>query len=139
MGRSRGSQTLKNKRMMVKRDYKDHGFGTQCLLQLKLTKLGCQGPTHTQSTPHLRLPRKSLHVSVITPKVFPTAGTSAASGRPITHQEGTKLLLSCQLAQTLDEGQLTSVEKNDRNKFQFIQHNCVTSMFLKVLVNNSLR
>lgn len=47
-------------------------------------------------------------------------------------------MLGYQFAQMLDEGKPTLVEKNDLDEFKFIQHNRVTSVFLKVLMNNSL-
>lgn len=48
-------------------------------------------------------------------------------------------MLDYQFAQILDEEKLTLVvEKNDLKELKFIQHSCVTSVFLKALTDNSL-
>lgn len=67
------------------------------------------------------------------PNVRRVQSTTAVSrGTSITCHHGRKLLLGDQLAQMLDEATLPGVEKSDFNEFKFIQHNRITSGFLKV-------
>lgn len=94
---------------------------------------------HSVIHPTLRLLRKYFNLTRIIPEVLVSPKELSSIMVDISHlHESRKLLLGYQFAQILDEGKLTLVEKNDLDEFKFIQHNCVTSVFLKVLMNNSL-